>query len=265
MVTSDLTDFDSTTTPKTARADCPEGKRVIGGGGRINGGGGRVVLVRMRPVHTSVQDRYEVTASKDKDSAPPPPWAVQAYAICATPPPGWHLHIVSKTVTDAGQPLQEAIVRCPGLRRVTGAGGQINGGHGQVALATIQPVTEGNRVVGLEDPTGFNGSWSVTAYAVCAVVDTGVVSRRNVGPFDSNSPKGVEVDCLPGSGERVTSGGAELFDISDVALQHPLVLESISPQVFPGGAPGTQFRIIARESRPTSQQWTVIAHSYCAR
>ena len=64
VVTSKLTAFDSTR-EKSVAADCPAGKRVIGGGGRVNAAQ-HVVLTELQPVHTNTGDRYVVSASEDE-------------------------------------------------------------------------------------------------------------------------------------------------------------------------------------------------------
>ena len=92
VITSALTQFDSNAAAKTARAQCPAGTRVIGGGGRVNGGQ-HVPITRQQPVHGTV-DTFEVSAIEDQTGTTQS-WSVQAYAICSVPLPG--LEIVSAT------------------------------------------------------------------------------------------------------------------------------------------------------------------------
>jgi hypothetical protein len=255
VVRDALTPFNTDQTTKTAQAICPEGTQVTGGGGRVNGGAGRVVLTRMQPVDTNNRDRYDVTAIANGTVALP--WAVQAFAICATLA---DIDIRVTTVTDGGRPYRDAIAGCPtGTERV-GGGGRVNGGQGKVSLAaTGQPVfTASVRAAGFESQAVAE-AWSVTAYAVCAPAGTSVVTRRQSGPIDLSSPKIVPVTCP--SGHRVTGGGAELFDMS--SNQQPVVLEAVVPDVLPGGVPGNRVQVIARAFGAADNVWTVIAHAHC--
>lgn len=262
VVKDDLTAFDLTT-PKTANALCPPGTRVTGGGGRISGGAGRVVLTRMEPVHTNNRDRYEVTAAAG-EIGPAAPWAVQAFAVCAAPLPDQE--IIDATIVDDGHSYRARTASCPvaGPGRATGGGGRVTNGQGQVSLAAsghaVTGLRQGSRAAGVEDLTGYGGSWDLTAYTVCTSVDSGVRTRSDTAPLDLTSVKSATAECLPG--QSVTGGGGSLFDVS---FQGPaVVLESVVPEVLPGGVPGDEVRVIARATGPTDESWTVTAHAYCA-
>jgi hypothetical protein len=258
VVTSDQTLFDSQT-PKTAKALCPAGTRVTGGGGRVNGAR-HVVLTRLQPVHTNNVDRFEVTATEDEvgfDGT----WAVQAFAICAAPIPG--LQIVSRSRAAQSNPVDVARANCPADKRAIGAGGRITDGKGQVDLHHLNDALALGRhvdAVGFEDSTGFGGNWKVTAYVVCVPTPTFEERRivlSNSEATDSTDRKIATAVCP--SGMRVTGGAAVIGGNNNPNV----VLESIAPQVFPQGAPGTQLQVIAKENNPTDANWFVRAIAYC--
>jgi len=262
VVTDAVTPFDSEPA-KTAQARCPAGTRVTGGGARISAGGGRVALVRAQPVHEEgAQDRFVVTAVEDEIGTTAT-WSLQAYAICANVP---GLTIVRAAVTDAGRSYQSVISRCPaGQRTVTGGGGQVSGGGGQVSLAgfgnTVTGTQMGTLAAGLEDLSGFSGSWTLISYTVCGPENIGGLGGTQTLPIDSNSPKIVSVAC--DTGASVTGTGAQ---VSDVSVDGPqLYLEAVVPEVLVGGVPGNNVQVIARESIATGEVWNVRRHSHCSR
>jgi hypothetical protein len=75
--------YDSVAT-KSATATCPEGKRILGGGGYITGGGRRVQFTRLQPNGSS--DTYVATATEIGAYAGN--WRVSAYGICGEAPAG---------------------------------------------------------------------------------------------------------------------------------------------------------------------------------
>jgi hypothetical protein len=253
VVRDDLTAFNFVS-PKTASADCPPGKRVIGGGGRINGGG-HVVLTRLQPVHTNNLDHFEVTAIEDSAGADST-WAVQAYAICADPLPG--LRIVSETAGPGPDPLLVAQVSCPSGVAI-GGGGRVTGGQGRVHLSgAAGQDNRGSLAVGREDSSGFPGNWTVTSYAVCANISVNSVDMAiQATPQDSTSPKIETAECP--AGMRVTGGGLAVTGDSPA-----VVLNSISPDVEVGGVPGTEVQGIGRENSATGDQWRLVVSAYCA-
>ncbi|MDQ3644092.1 MAG: hypothetical protein M3356_01080, partial [Actinomycetota bacterium] len=73
------TSASSSTSPKSVAANCPAGKKVIGGGGRTIPFDTDLAIQESR---RSASDMWAVTATEtDATSAS---WAVEAQAICAT-------------------------------------------------------------------------------------------------------------------------------------------------------------------------------------
>jgi hypothetical protein len=249
VVTSALTAFDSSPV-KTISANCPAGKKVIGGGGRVNGAR-HVVITELRPI-AGATDSYRISASEDQVGFAGS-WAAQAFAICADPLPG--LQIVSATGAVGTGAFQGVTANCPGGKFAIGSGGRINGGQGEVDLNTI---AEGNffstrsTAGGTEDLNGFGGNWSVTSFAVCvtpnAASDLQVVKVQSVS--DSSERKIEEARCP--AGKKVTGGTA--FSSSPGT-----VVESVAPD-----ANRLRIQAIAREQAPSTGSWNVTVVAFCA-
>jgi hypothetical protein len=76
----DITSASSSTSPKTAIATCPSGKRPVGGGARVIGNGAGVVsIIENFPDSDSVH--WNAKASEVVATAQT--WQLQAYALCA--------------------------------------------------------------------------------------------------------------------------------------------------------------------------------------
>ena len=59
---------------------------------------------------------------------------------------------------------------CPAGKHLLGAGGEIDSGLGEVVLDDLRP-DQGLKkvtVTGIEDETGYGGTWFPRAYAICA-------------------------------------------------------------------------------------------------
>jgi hypothetical protein len=50
-----------------------------------------------------------------------------------------------------------------------------------------------------EDADGFDGAWSLTAFAVCVDADVPVTIASAVSPFDADPAKSLTVSCPPGT------------------------------------------------------------------
>jgi hypothetical protein len=82
------TSVSDSSTSKTVTANCPVGKRVLGGGATVAGGRGQVVLERLEPVQTATNDRFVVGARED-GTGYSGNWRLTAYALCANPLPAY--------------------------------------------------------------------------------------------------------------------------------------------------------------------------------
>ena len=250
VIRSAISKFDSKPAPKTAKAVCPAGTRVIGGGGRVNGGQ-HVVITQQQPVQGS-PDTFQVSAIEDQVGTAQS-WAVQAYAVCSDPLPG--LEIVSTTSAAGSSGFQGQNADCGPGKSVLGVGGRIDNGAGQVSLNTQGAFPQRAAASGLEDVDGFVGVWSVTAFAVCAklnsVFDSRVVSVQTV--TDTTARKIFDIHCPAGMN---LTGGAAFADF-------PGVVEVVSPD---DGAVATSVQVIARQDGTVTpaDRWSVTGYALCA-
>jgi hypothetical protein len=255
-VRSHQTAFDSTPT-KTATVHCPAGTRVTGGGGRVDGVPGHVVLTRMRPVHTNNLDRFEVSAAED-ETGTPLAWAVTAIGVCASPVDG--MEIVSVTRAGDDSLYNYALVTCPTGKLPIGGGGQITGGKGQVHLGYMRdPFSASTLAQGLEDANSFDGDWTVTADAVCVPVPPPGSVRTVIADSDVNSTNPKEVTATCPAGMSITGGAGISFGNGD----RNAVLQSVAPAALPGGLPGREVTVVARENNPIGGTWSVRAVAFC--
>lgn len=197
---------------KTARATCPDGKRVISGGGIAQASAAdqtKVQLTQLQPVHpTSGPDFFEVSANEVSPGITSN-WTLLMFAICADPISG--LHIVSAPSFNRAQSMQAL---CPVGEVTLGGGGRIDTSLGHIGISMASPTDfDGSRFqldVSIDDFVAFNGDWTLTAYAVCAPRPPGfqiVVTSSTQPP---NAPvKAAFVDCP--SNKRLHGIGAVTF------------------------------------------------------
>jgi hypothetical protein len=162
-------------TYKSAWAQCPANKQVLGGGGKVTHGFGRVILDGMKPV-ASRPNAYWVGATEvdhgyygDFTGS----WKVTAYAICANLQAD--IQIVRATASELSpyDREREAVVRCPIGKKVVGTGAEVSP-FGKTSIQWIRPDTSGDFVTvrAVADshtlPRDSMSSVVVNAYAVCA-------------------------------------------------------------------------------------------------
>ncbi len=252
QVVSVNTGFDSTAR-KTVTANCPVGKKVVGGGGRVNGSGGKAGVTELSPV-TGVTDGFKATGY-ETDNGFGGNWSIQVYAICANPIAG--LQVVSKTNTPSSSDFQLEAVSCPIGKRVIGTGARINNPAGQVALqakGTNNPDATFGSVSAYEDIDGFSGNWGLTAFAICLPTPIAGFSIASASSAWNSEPrKIVNVTC---------PGGTKVHDImfSTGAGNGDPVLDAL---VVTNAVPTTA-QAIVHEETGTTENWSVMVQAICA-
>ena len=162
------TSASDSSTSKTVAANCPVGKRVLGGGGTVIGGRGQVILERLEPMQIATNDRFVVGAREDGTGFSGN-WQLTAYALCADPIPLYGI-LPSTSGSPSSNSPQSTLSFCVG-QPLIGFGGRINGGAGQVHLTSLVRDANGFAAIAArEDANGFDGAWTVTTYAVCATL-----------------------------------------------------------------------------------------------
>jgi hypothetical protein len=193
---------------KSATATCPIGKRLLGTGAEMAGAGRQVELNDIIPAG----DLQSVTVQglEDEDGTTAT-WSVTAYAVCANPVEGAE-RVFATSLTDS-QTIKSVTATCPAGKQLTGVGGEIGGGGGEVVLDELTPTADltGVGVVGVEDEDGTAGDWLVRSFALCAASSQRVVGQS---PSDSND-KGAVASCpagkqVTGAGGDITSGAGQV-------------------------------------------------------
>ena len=247
---------------KTATAYCPEGKRVVGGGGMIVWGFGQpqereIVLKEMMPSHPLTgTDRYIVSAA-ETETGTAVDWGVEAYAMCADPPPGIRLEMEPGTYSSSTTKL--VTPECDPGEKVLGTGGWVNAPGGQAALQVMRSSMTGDfaYVQAHEDPTGYGGGWSVFGWAICADEPAGyeIIQGRSAEE-DSEGIKSALAQC--DSDKQVHAGGGAV----SFAAPGNAVLRDIIPDSY---GIGRQVDADAMETTPTSADWDFfVAQAICA-
>jgi hypothetical protein len=235
---------------KTATATCPAGKQVTGGGAEIFGVGfeGQVAINDVIP--NAALTSVTVQGLEDQNGFAGN-WALLAFAICATPPPGLE-RVIATSPSDSVNKSVTAV--CPAGKRVLGAGGDISLGGGQVVLDELTPTSSltSVRVSGFEDQDGTLSNWLVRAYAICANPVGGLERIVATSPTDStNDNKRLFAFCSPGkepvgAGAELGGGGGGQVLLNDLTLS-------------------TNVRVEGHEDQDgSSSNWLVRAYAICA-
>jgi hypothetical protein len=236
---------------KSATAGCPSGKQLVGAGGNKSAAAaGQVGLTAITP-HINPGEVFVI--GREDESGFAGNWGLTAYAICAAPPPG----LQRIAATSASNSTNKGVTAtCPTGKKVLGAAGQITPATGQVSLAAIRPnsTLTSVTVIGAEDGTGFGGSWSVTAYAICANPPAGL--QRIVATSASNSSaKDATATCPAGKGVVGTGG-----EITGGAGQ--VTLEILAPS--PADGTGGVYALAFEDDTGFAGNWRVTAYAICA-
>jgi hypothetical protein len=218
VLTNATSHFDSVSS-KSVRVDCPAGMQVVGGGSDIPFSGvsvaNRVRLVELRPVHNNNGPDGYVAVAKEVDAAVTDDWELDVYAVCSDPIPG--LYLAGGSGPAGSATVQSADAVCAPGSVALGGGGLVRNAGFQADLRTVAPSQTGDRftAVGGEDVDGYDNSWSMVAYAICAPRPPGYQIHVETNPgsptasrkaFTSNCPAGTR---LRGSGVATdpTAGG----------------------------------------------------------
>jgi hypothetical protein len=242
---------------KTVRADCPAGKRVVGGGA-LTAGGAHVIISEERPVSDARGDGFVITAEEDQVGVAGV-WSAQSFAFCAPAPPGYQIVPMPGAPTSASATSTTA--QCPPGKFLIGSGGQITGGLGQVDLGMFPnggngSLANASAAFAKEDADGFAGNYQVNSFAICA-------SQNAIGDFavfralsatDTNPNKTVTVACQNGLRATGTAGLTDVPNGTHIQFARPNVTNAPS-----------QVTVAAAAAAPVSRSWTIDATVFCAR
>lgn len=173
---------------KNSTASCPGNKVVVGAGYEMNGATGDIILDDLIPTASTVT----VQAGEDGDGTSLT-WNVVAWAVCAFRPAGYEIRPGFSATAPGG--LRMAQATCTGNRRVIGTGANLSAGFGQISISNLLLDETNVFAWGTDDQDGFGGSWSITAYAICADPLPGLRSVSDTSLFDSNVQKRADPNC----------------------------------------------------------------------
>ncbi|TDB70240.1 hypothetical protein [Micromonospora sp. KC723] len=150
---------------------------------------------------------------------------------------------------------------CPAGKVLIGTGYEVNGATGEVVVDDFTPngstVTAPTAVtVGAYEADTFAGSWSVTAYAVCASPLAGLVRVTAAGTTDSNDFHGTTAACP--TGKVMTGAGFEMTGATGEA-----VVDDFTPNGSTVTAP-TAVTVGAYEAETFTGNWSLTAYAICA-
>jgi hypothetical protein len=196
----------------TRDAVCPSGQHAIGGGGIVdNDLRDKVFLTASFPLPDG--SGWEVSGARMNDWHGT--WYVDAYAICAFPVAGWELQW-GNSGPGAARFKTTFTFKCSKGKKALSAGGRINEAPaGSVGLTMIRPddaLTIG-RASARVAPAGYDGSWSVDSFAICAFPSPKVQNSGVIG-------SGPEVvwSCPGGTTPVGAGGGGGLVDLGQFYL-----------------------------------------------
>ncbi|MFC4018839.1 hypothetical protein ACFOW4_12930 [Micromonospora sp. GCM10011542] len=150
---------------------------------------------------------------------------------------------------------------CPAGKVLTGTGYELNGATGEAVVDDLRPnggpATVPTAVTATAyEADAFAGSWSVTAYAICANPVAGLVRVAAVSTNSSNSFRTITAACP--AGKVLTGTGYELNGVTGEA-----VVDDFRPNGGVAAAP-TSVNVGAYEADATALNWDVTAFAICA-
>ena len=211
---------------KVARAVCPFGQSVLGGGAAITGGQGEVAIQAAFPTHDDSlgQDVYIVKAAAVEDSTDS--WSVTAAAYCT--PSTVTTKVLEPSLFDSAA-IKTVTIQCPYPLKVVGMGAEVSKqdyenptndpetipvpgdekGKGVVfqgfdVNAGLTSVTAYalEEAAALDPDYDYTGDWKLVAFATCAseAYFSGLEKRsaRNSGGDLYDPELTVSIACSPG-------------------------------------------------------------------
>jgi hypothetical protein len=250
------TGFDSSVY-KAVRVFCPNGLQTIGGGYELVGAQGSVVLDDFIPsADNLLVGAGEVVGPGEPADGTTARWLVRATVVCANPVPGYT--IVSATSQFRTGPARRVSTTCPAGTVPIGEGASLSNGFGQISISDVQ--IAGNQVGAgaTPDEDGYSGSWSITAYAICAA---GLPGLRTIyqftSPQDSRSLRSETAVCPAGT--QVIGGGWSV--LNDLETTKQLLNLQLT---FGGGSPSTATALASVDANGFGGTWGMFAQAVCA-
>ena len=254
---------------KTATATCAAGRQLVGAGANINNGGPRVIIDEIVPNGSANTAPTAVTVKALEDEVGTAAnWSITAYGIC-TQLPITDVVRVSATSAVNSNATRAAVASCPPSNRtLLGSGFDISSGNGQVNVHDLIPSLAGDGQLSArahEDSTGLAGNWSLTAYAICGVVN-GDMEIEDVAGGQTSVDKSATAHCA--DGYTLLSGGVDMLSTLDGAgaqfghTNNRLVIDELRPTGSLFTTP-RDVTITVLEASPSPEIWWPIVFAVC--
>ena len=235
---------------KSADAECPAGKHVVGGGASVSEDGHRVRLTALQPYsYTPDVDALETLDGFRAEAEAPRlrkdfEWSVTAYAICADKAalPGHQIR--SEPPVVSSKAFQTATARCPIGTVAFGSGARAGAtpnplaGNAQGEIGLQLNRTSGpldiSRASARESAAGFPGQWGLVSYAICAQPRGNIHFEGTIAPgaTATNTCNG-GLTHGPGGGGGLTDGGPVWLRRIEPSLDHKTVSVALTGSLAP--------------------------------
>ena len=185
----------SNSADKGVTVTCPEGTQRLAAGADVAGAGSSYVIIDdLIPGPRNVTAYgYEYAAYGTSLS-----WSIRVWAVCGSL--STTVYTYAQTSTDDIRDSKSASVDCPSTMVVLGAGYALTGAQGGALATAMIPARDGVEVEAYEVDLGPGnpGSWSVTAYAICAEDPGGRSQVSRTTSSSSDQERFGEAPCPTG-------------------------------------------------------------------
>jgi hypothetical protein len=158
----------SSASSQMAKATCPSGESVLGGGGWISDTGGQVGLQVAR---ASASGSLFYAGSHEDASGYSGTYSTIAFAVCAPTPAGYAV-VTTLSAASGSEDIKTAFADCPSGTQLLNAGGATSfTAPGEVSLTRtlVDPVTAGQAEAVATENTATSASWdSIAGQTICA-------------------------------------------------------------------------------------------------
>jgi hypothetical protein len=239
---------------KQVRVFCPPGLQVVGGSYELTGAEGAVVLDDFIPsADNLLVSAGEIVGPGENSDGTTAFWKIRATAMCANPLPGYSIQVGTSNFTHTTSQAGRAF--CPAGTSVVSGGASLSNGFGQVSTVLL---SVGNGVVeadGQTDTDGYSGSWSITAYAICANNTLpGWHVVRQLSPTDVFLSRTETAFCSPGQA-AIGVGWRTFVTLVGIGDRY------FSRATFSAGPnPGVT---VSATGQPTNTPWELAAFAVC--
>jgi hypothetical protein len=250
------TGFDSNVY-KSLTVSCPAGTQIIGGGYDLVGAEGSVVLDDFIPSTQGLTvGAGEVVGPGEPSDGTTETWQIRATAVCANPPPGYI--IISNPSAFAPGRTRATTANCPAGTFAIGAGASLSNGFGQISISDLTYGAHSASAGAIDDEDGYSGSWSITAYAICANALPGL---QIITAFSTHGSGPLNFATAFCPGQQVLGTGWSVF-LGDLAVARQLL--NIHADIAGGGANPSVTAFASEDANGYSGDWQVYAQAVCA-